>query len=181
MQFRQSSSLRFIASAVALLTGFTITQALRLNDSVVTASAQAGYNITDLGTLGGVESRAYGLNALGQVAGYSPTPNEKPHAFMWDGMLHDLGTLPNAQESFAWAINDAGQVVGASSDLGSPTTRAFLWQNGQMTDTGEFSPRTINNRGEVAGSLNVKRKNVPWTEHACLWRDGALTDPGTPG
>jgi uncharacterized protein (TIGR03437 family) len=138
--------------------------------------------ITDLGTLGGVTSRAYGINASGQVVGFSNTVEGKMHAFLWNGTaLRDLGTLPGSSESFGYAINDLGQIVGSSSNLGSVKPRAFLWQNNQMTDIGEFSPRAINKNGDIAGSLQVKRNNIEWNEHACLRRNGTLTDLGTLG
>src|SRR5581483_8946967 len=74
--------------------------------------------VTYLGSLGGVESRAFGINAAGRVVGYASRQDGRFHAFLWDGILRDLGTLPNANESFAYAINDVGQIVGASGNLG---------------------------------------------------------------
>ena len=49
------------------------------------------------------------------------------------GMMTDLGTLPGDYSSFGSGINDKGQVVGSSCDQRG-TCRAFLWQNGTMTD-----------------------------------------------
>src|SRR4051794_21618990 len=37
----------------------------------------------DLGTLGGANSFAAGINAAGQVVGRSTTPGEVTHAFLW--------------------------------------------------------------------------------------------------
>src|SRR5215207_10175943 len=49
----------------------------------------------DLGTLGGTNSYAYGINDSGQVVGYSDTANSGPHAFLYDSTngMKDLGTL----------------------------------------------------------------------------------------
>ncbi|NIN63844.1 MAG: HAF repeat-containing protein, partial [Anaerolineae bacterium] len=51
--------------------------------------------IADLGTLGGRNSVAYGINNLGQVVGESDVVSEGSHAFLWseDEGMTDLGTL----------------------------------------------------------------------------------------
>lgn len=135
--------------------------------------------ITDLGTLGGLESKAFGINARGQVVGYAGNANNQYHAFLWqNGVMTDLGTLANLNESYAYAINDAGQIVGTATNLGNVTPHAFLWQNGTMTDIGAFNPKAINKAGDVVGTLSVKRNGVEWFDHACLWKNNALTDLG---
>ena len=48
--------------------------------------------------------------------------------------LLDLGTL-GGQNSFAFGINNLGQIVG-TSELESGQSRAFLWENGEMMDLG---------------------------------------------
>jgi len=113
--------------------------------------------IRDLGTLGGDISGAYGINSTGQVVGcsqYIPGLHDY-HAFLWDtnaGMI-DLG--PGS----AYAINDAGQVIGFESSL-APT---FYWdsENGIITlpdllldNSGWQSlsfANDINNRGQIVG------------------------------
>ena len=76
------------------------------------------YNLVDLGTLGGNDSFGYGINAYGQVVGYSDMPGDKmEHAFRTapGGDIRDSNALletPWRTENYAQAINDAGQVVG---------------------------------------------------------------------
>jgi probable HAF family extracellular repeat protein len=73
------------------------------------------YKIVDLGTLGGGDSRAEGINDSGQVVGDSETAGGQRLAFLWtDGVMQDLGTL-GGSHSEARGINDSGQVVGQSS------------------------------------------------------------------
>jgi probable HAF family extracellular repeat protein len=69
--------------------------------------------------------------------------------------MADLG--PGA----AHAINDAGQVIGASGE------RTFLWQHGVRTDLGFHRANDINAAGQVVGT---------YSERAGLWQGAVLTD-----
>jgi probable HAF family extracellular repeat protein len=73
--------------------------------------------MTDLGTLGGDYSFAYGINDAGQVVGWSVTLGSH-HGFITgpNGVgMTDLGTLGGVRgASQAYDINNAGQVVGGS-------------------------------------------------------------------
>ena len=84
--------------------------------------------MTDLGTLGGEYSIAYGINAARQVVGISNRmPGGPPRAFLWENkVMKDLGAVAG-DSSGAQGINDAGQVVGwsATSDGG---VHATLWR-----------------------------------------------------
>ena len=126
--------------------------------------------VTDLGTLGGDVSRAFAINALGQVAGTSTSASGAPRAFLWaNGVMQDLGTLwDNGTEAIA--INDLGQVaVNTTNRLGAE--HAFLWASGTMQDLGTlggpFSFATgINAAGQVIGLSNTA-SGQPF--HAVLW------------
>jgi probable HAF family extracellular repeat protein len=124
---------------------------------------------TDLGSLGGVLNNvAFAINGLGQIVGSSGVPDDTTaHAFLWQsgvGMT-DLGTLSGDSVSVAFGINDNGQVVGEScAQRGN--CRAFLWQNGTMTDLNLFLPpgstvrlllaNDINDQGQIVGQAADK-------------------------
>ena len=73
----------------------------------------------------------------------------------------DLGTLPGDFLSNAWSINNKGQVTGISCDVTGSSCRAFLWENGVMTDLNDLvandsqlvliNASDINARGQIAG------------------------------
>ena len=81
----------------------------------------------DLGTFGGAESWAYGLNNSGLVVGAADLEDTTYHAFIWDGTSKtDLGTLTGGFYSTAFGINDQGDVVGFSLDAAGHT-HAVEW------------------------------------------------------
>ena len=100
-------------------------------------SGPNGGALTDLGTLsGGTLSGAAGVNAAGQVVGYSNTDGGFIHAFVsgtGGTSLQDLGTL-GGSESRANAINTQGQVVGYSLTSNDFAYHAFLMVGGKMVD-----------------------------------------------
>jgi probable HAF family extracellular repeat protein len=131
-------------------------------------------SVRDLGNLGGRANPsvlgsgniAFSINNRGQVVGASALPGDATfHAFLWtkDTGIRDLGTLSGDVYSTGLAINDQGDVVGASVGAGGPLSdaRAYLWQNGVMIDLNSLIPTDsplylltafgINNGGEIVG------------------------------
>jgi len=141
------------------------------------AGAQEGeITITDLGTLGGNNITAYGINNLGQVVGESwVADNSSVHAFMWsaESGMTDLGTLGGLGSS-ARGINDLGQVVGESWGA-DYTPYVFLWSaESGMTDLGiEGHAFGINDLGQVV--VNGSTGGYLWSA------ESGMTDLGTLG
>jgi probable HAF family extracellular repeat protein len=121
--------------------------------SLVAVVAQAAYSVTDLGTSG--VSGACGINATGQIVGYAyNSDNTVGHAFMYDGSLHDLGTLGGTY-SQATAINGAGVIVGWA-DVSGNQPRATVWNGSTPTNLGTLGGDSswaygINASGVVVG------------------------------
>jgi probable HAF family extracellular repeat protein len=87
----------------------------------------------------------------------------------------DLGTLGGGYSS-AVAVNEAGQVVGMSSEAGDATDHAFSWtRSGGMLDLGTLpggvysTAAAVNQRGDVAGSSSTGGGEL----HAVLWTNPA--------
>jgi probable HAF family extracellular repeat protein len=158
------------------------------------AILKSGYAV-NLGVLKGqVYSRANGINAMGQVVGYSglTRDSEQSRAFMWSyqtGMI-DLGTLGGAYAQ-ANAINDAGFITGASQlPALNEMTHAFIYcpQCGgfrmPMLDLGVLGGNSsygmaINNNNHVAGYSTIKSNDA--RVHAFLHDGNKMIDLGSLG
>lgn len=152
--------------------------------SLVPAQAQT-YSLTDLGTLGGNNSSATGVNDFGQVTGEASTGLGLIHAFLsgtGGGALKDLGTL-GGDGSIGRAVNDKGQVTGDSDVNGY--TKAFLSEDngGTLKNLGSLggsysSGGAVNGLGQVAGDATTAQNTA---DHVFLSGTGGspLTDAGT--
>ena len=99
------------------------------------------YAVSDLGTFGGTNGMAYGINNHEQIVGTAQTAMGNYHAFMFDGgRMTDLGTM-GGSNSWAYGINDTGWMVGAA-EMPMTNMHAFLCTNAllnpMMMDMGTF-------------------------------------------
>lgn len=134
-------------------------------------------SMASLGVLaGGRKSTAYDINNSGQVVGVSETMiygDYTNRAFLWNGStMVDLGALTARGSSGANAINASGQVVGYVSG-GVNSSRAVLWDNGQLIDLSDSSypyldaaAHDINDVGQIVG-IELSQ--------AMLWQGGQRT------
>lgn len=114
--------------------------------------------VLELGTLGGSYSQAQAVNARGDVVGVSETADGDLRPFLWrEGHMEELPVPPAGEQHFAaaFAINDAGQVVGTrAGDLENALQEGLLW--------------TIGPAGSPASEAEVVALGSPCFEHAAL-------------
>ena len=130
--------------------------------------------LIDLGTLGGVNSRASGINDLGDIVGYSETATESRRAFLYsDGVMRDLG-IPLSSAS---AINNRRQIVGSANGV------AFRLDDDTFTSLGTLggsrsSAAAINDAGVIVGEA-MTGASGDTVHHAFIYDGGVMSDLGT--
>lgn len=138
-----------------------------------------GGSQTNLGTLGGNDSFAYGVNNLGTVVGQAELASGNGHAFYrtTGGAMVDLGTL-GGNFSDAKGINDAGVIAGTAFNAGG-SFRMVRWVGGVIQNLGTLG-NGINRNNDVVGAFDVAGGGGE--RNMLLYRDGVgLVDLGRPG
>jgi probable HAF family extracellular repeat protein len=153
---------------------------------------------TDLGALPGAlnnsmaiainnNATAVGLSADGSMDPILGTPAAV--AVIWkNGQITNLGTF-GGHESVAFAVNSSDQVTGcAANNIPDPDglwgvqNRAFLYQNGMLTDIGTLGGTDacgtyINDAGQIVGISFTANNDF----HTFIYANQQMTDIGTLG
>ncbi len=112
------------------------------------ATAWIGGTTYDLGTLGGTNSEANGINNAGQIVGDAMDAGDINRPVIWESVTAiptDLGTL-GGPGGMAVTINDNGLIVGWS-DTADGASHLTLWDHGQVIDLTQFIPAELNAAG----------------------------------
>jgi|GEM_PF-5658916 len=127
------------------------------------------FTFEELGSLGGNDSYALGLNDQGQVVGKSTLANGEIHAFLYsNAAMTDLGTL-GGKVSSANLINNGGQIAGTSTEAGEGSQSAFQVVGGMMkrltlnvstTDGSVLEVTGMNDSGAIVGYIKVPRSGM---------------------
>lgn len=141
--------------------------------------------MTDLGTLGGAQSFAWGSSANGSVViGSAETADGQEHAFRWSSAagMADLGTL-GGDVSYATGVSADGNVVVGAAQQAAGEYRPFRWTSGGMVALGTlggpdaYAMSVSANGGVIAGYSYVNATDY----HAFRWTGGVMRDLGTLG
>ena len=154
--------------------------------------------IIDLGTLGGEDSRAYGINDNGRIVGWADNDEGQVRAFMYvNNEMMDIGREWPDMGSYATAVNGPGAIAGwvwveypfggyicgtadaFCNDLGDIT---MLWDVSPGVDS-QFRATDINAEGTVVGipRWGFYMDCNGWEENAWRWSAGSgewLPPPG---
>jgi uncharacterized membrane protein len=154
--------------------------------SIASAQVPPGYAITDLGTLGGDSSIAYGLNESGQVVGSARDASGVDRPAIWtDGVI---SALPD--EGFggvAYGVNASGHATGAIKN-GDTYTRPWdnrtfgvdnvaLWDDTGLTNLGNLGGlsrgegRFVTDDGWIGGTASAPLPNVAGED---IWQRGFI-------
>jgi probable HAF family extracellular repeat protein len=111
------------------------------------------------------------INNYGDITG-----NNDSHAFMWTYKTRTLQVVRTlgGSSNHAIAINDCGEVVGASLFPGDKITHAFVWYQGYRTDLDPHGAGSvasaINNAGVIVGSATSHSQlHLPLSTHQRVW------------
>jgi probable HAF family extracellular repeat protein len=139
------------------------------------AFSYSGGSMTDLGTLGGLYSEAFGVNDAGTIVGRStidPTNAQLVNAFVYSN-----GTMTNIGGISAVSINEKGQVVGIQDQQS-----AFIYENGVKqiigSPGGGVFPWDISDRGVVVADAPFNEGNrATYYENGSWHNIGVLGGP----
>ena len=141
--------------------------------------------VLDLGTFGGTDSTANGVNDNGHIVGHFGLSGggTGEHAFLIgaEGFV-DLGTLGGSR-STANDINESGWIAGYSRTSSGPS-HAVVWVDGVAQDLGTLGAANldsfayaINDAGVVVGHSAIFSSN---DRRAFMWSDGVMTELPNP-
>jgi probable HAF family extracellular repeat protein len=137
---------------------------------------------TDLGTLGGAQSQARGINEAGQIVGQAQNSDGAWRAVAWrNGQATELSAPAGSPSWQANAVNGSGQIVGAGVRTSDHTVQPVMWNQGVATNMDapwthsyQITAYGINDAGLAVGSTKVPN-DVDYYR-AILWnQDGTGT------
>lgn len=150
--------------------------------AVIRVGYAQNYQVADLGELGGAMAMGFALNANGLPVGTAAVPDGNLHAFFNDtGQIWELPPLEEDQQSWAFAVDQAGRVAVMSFDLGELNVHGVLWENFIATSLGNFAPRGVNDDGVLVGHTSRSVTDIGWMDRPAVWNGGGGSELPTLG
>jgi probable HAF family extracellular repeat protein len=166
-----------------------------------------GAPLREIGTFGGANSRAWGVNDNGVVVGEAQNSNGQTRPFVWrdtnlDGQwqlseMIDLGAINGGTSGRAFAVSNNNIVVGNSTDGATGLTVATLWKDDNsngLAEAGEVrmlgtlggpnaNASGVNDNGYVCGNSDIAgtSSNGRQLARGFIWHDdngNGVSDPG---
>ena len=137
-------------------------------------------SLTDLGTLGGPTTVAYGINESNVITGFSTAgPGASREVFRWsNNVMTSIGFISGNLPAEGRAINSAGRIAGFGETPAG--TRAF-YHGGSFTNLGVLvggdrsEAHGLNDAGDIVGFSTI----AGGTERAFIYRNGGMVNLGT--
>ena len=155
-------------------------------------TAAASPQMKDLGTFGGPAAEASGINASGQTTGYATTGGTKTQYDTFrlspPATITNVGTVLRSslgtKDSYGYAINDAGKIVGAAFDNSYNSSKGFYYDGTSARSVDDFggaytAATAINNLDRIVGYSDLDMSST--RSHAFLYAEGQTKDIGTLG
>jgi probable HAF family extracellular repeat protein len=147
-----------------------------------------GRSITPIQVPGSLSTRAFSINAPGQIVGEFLDAAGRTHGFLFSGGLFTPIQVPGSPSTRAFGINTAGQIVGNFRDattFGGTQTHGFLLNGGtfsriQVPGSAETDALGINDSGQIVGDYSTDASGI---FHGFLLSEGTFNTidvPGTP-
>jgi probable HAF family extracellular repeat protein len=149
------SNMKHIGITVAFATAFAVTAATPVLVGAQNRADKMSYAVTNLGTLGGTQSAAYGINNLGWVTGAANLEGDQTeHPVLWrNGSIIDLRTLGGDNGSAGFPLK---------SNLGLVPAFAQTSETDPLGENWNFIC-------SLSGSLC---QGTDLVQHGFLWIDG---------
>ena len=145
------------------LDGITSDASVATAAAVSSAEYIGAFETIDVPLPGVVGTRAFGINARGDIVG-SYTVGAVTHGYLRSGGTFTTIDYPGAVNTEAWGINPRGDIIGRYTLAGVAGTRGFLLSHGTFTDISirkpdqtyhaTTLPTKIGASGEIVGCIH---------------------------
>jgi probable HAF family extracellular repeat protein len=179
VRWSRSGAVAAIVAGAVLLAGGVLTHPVARAVVAPPAAYVPVYHLTDLGHASGdTDSFANGINATGDVTGWTSGGINGQRAFRYSGTtmtaLDHLGSLADV----GFAINASGEVAGGEGDFQSFTSLSALTWTG-TSPVNIASGQTAIAEGESVGQVVGLLEPTPTTAEAFLYDTGSIIDLNT--